>query len=800
MSVVGVDFGTLNTVIAVARNRGVDVITNEVSNRATPSLVGFGPKSRYLGESAATQEISNLKNTVGSLKRLAGRSIDDPDVQVEREYVSANLVDVSGQVGAEVSYLGKKETFTATQLVSMYLNKIKAIASAELKLPVSDIVMSVPPWFTDRQRRSIVDATEIAGLKLLRLINDTTATALGYGITKLDLPTAEEKPRRVCFVDIGHSTYSCSIVEFKKGELAVKSTACDRHFGGRDFDKAIVDHFAKEFKEKYKIDIYSNSKAMVRVKAAAEKMKKILSANAQAPISIESLMNDVDVSGMMKRDDLEELLKPLLERATAPLEQALSEAKLKVEDIDAIEMIGGCTRVPSLKDRISKFFGKGLSFTLNQDEAVARGCAFGCAILSPVFRVRDFSIHDIVNYPIEFNWEQSPDIPDEDTSLTVFNKGNVMPSTKILTFYRKQPFDLEARYVKPEMLPGKMSPWIGRFSVKGVKADAKDDFMICKLKARLNLHGILNVESGYYIEDVEVEEPIPEEKDGEKKEGEKKDGDVRCDLSPHMSSSIPKGATSHDVDAEDLVASAPQARLKTMFHNIRSGTKRKTPSNSELTPESDQAMETEPPSTEAKPKTRKVKKQVRKGDLPVVQGTTSLDQAIKDAAADRESQMFMEDKLVMDTEDKKNELESYIYELRGKVDDQYSEFASEEEKEKLKAKLEQAEDWLYDEGDDATKGVYVAKMDEIRFVAGPIVARYLDKLEEERQAVLKAQEEKAAKIKAESDAKKKADEEAKKAAESKKENEAPVTNGEDVEMKDTETITSDSVEEPVEKK
>ena len=573
----------------------------------------------------------------------------------------------------------------------MYLNKIKAIASAELKLPVSDIVMSVPPWFTDRQRRSIVDATEIAGLKLLRLINDTTATALGYGITKLDLPTAEEKPRRVCFVDIGHSTYSCSIVEFKKGELAVKSTACDRHFGGRDFDKAIVDHFAKEFKEKYKIDIYSNSKAMVRVKAAAEKMKKILSANAQAPISIESLMNDVDVSGMMKRDDLEELLKPLLERATAPLEQALSEAKLKVEDIDAIEMIGGCTRVPSLKDRISKFFGKGLSFTLNQDEAVARGCAFGCAILSPVFRVRDFSIHDIVNYPIEFNWEQSPDIPDEDTSLTVFNKGNVMPSTKILTFYRKQPFDLEARYVKPEMLPGKMSPWIGRFSVKGVKADAKDDFMICKLKARLNLHGILNVESGYYIEDVEVEEPIPEEKDGEKKEGEKKDGDVRCDLSPHMSSSIPKGATSHDVDAEDLVASAPQARLKTMFHNIRSGTKRKTPSNSELTPESDQAMETEPPSTEAKPKTRKVKKQVRKGDLPVVQGTTSLDQAIKDAAADRESQMFMEDKLVMDTEDKKNELESYIYELRGKVDDQYSEFASEEEKEKLKAKLEQAE-------------------------------------------------------------------------------------------------------------
>lgn len=496
-------------------------------------MVGFGPKSRYLGEPAKTQEISNLKNTVSSLKRLAGRALNDPDVQIEKDFVSAPLVDMKGQVGAEVSYLGSKEQFTGTQLVSMFLSKVKSTASAELKLPVSDIVISVPPWFTDIQRRSIMDAAEIAGLKLLRLINDTTATALGYGITKLDLPTAEEKPRRVAFIDIGHSNYAVSIVEFKKGELAVKSTAYDRHFGGRDFDKALVDHFAKEFKEKYKIDIYTNPKALVRVATAAEKMKKILSANAQAPLSIESLMNDVDVSSMMKRDELETLIQPLLDRVNIPLEQALAEAKLKPEDIDSIEMVGGCTRVPALKERISKFFGKPLSFTCNQDEAVARGCAFSCAILSPVFRVRDFSVHDIVNYPIEFSWEQSPDIPDEDTSLTVFNKGNVMPSTKILTFYRKQPFDLEAKYAKSDMLPGKTNPWIGRFSVKGVKADSKEDFMICKLKARLNLHGILNVESGYYVEDVEIEEPIPEEKEAadkkdtkENKEGEKKDGEV----------------------------------------------------------------------------------------------------------------------------------------------------------------------------------------------------------------------------------------------------------------------------------
>ncbi|KAK6336996.1 adenyl-nucleotide exchange factor sse1 [Orbilia javanica] len=537
----------------------------------------------------------------------------------------------------------------------MYLTKIKATASAELKLPVSDIVISVPAWFTDAQRRAILDASEVAGLKTLRLMNDTTAAALGYGITKIDLPTAEEKPRRVAFVDIGYSNYTVSIVSFRKGELTVLSTAYDRHFGGRDFDKAIVEHFAAEFKEKFKIDVMSNPKAYTRLMTGVEKLKKVLSANAQAPLNVESIMNDIDVRGMLKREELEELVKPLLDRATVPLQQALDDAGLKTSDIDFIELIGGCTRVPSLKEAIANFFGKPLSFTLNQDEAVARGCAFACAILSPVFRVRDFAVHDIVSYPIEFTWERYAEIPDEDTTLTVFNKNNTVPSTKILTFYRKESFDLEARYAEPEKLPGKISPWIGRFSVKGVKPDPKGDFMICKLKARLNLHGVLNIESGYYVEEAEVEEPIPEDK---------------------------------DKDEND-----------------------KTP-----------------------PKTRKVKKQVKKGDLAVVSGTNAADQAAKDALAERENQMFVEDKLVADTEDRKNALEEYIYEMRSKIDDQYADFASDSEKSKLKDMLEAAENWLYDEGDDTTKAAYVAKHEELRSVAGPIVQRYNDKEEEKRQA------------------------------------------------------------------
>lgn len=707
MSVVGVDFGNLKTVVAVARNRGVDVITNEVSNRATPSLVGFGPKSRYLGETAKTQEMSNLKNTVSSLKRLAGHSFNNPDVAIEQQYCTAPLVDVNGQVGAEVTYLGKKEKFTATQLVAMYLSKIKQTAAAELKLPVSDIVMSVPAWFTDVQRRALLDAAEIAGLKLLRLINDTTAAALGWGITKLDLPGPEETPKRVCFVDIGHSEYCVSIVEFKKGELSVKSTTWDRNFGGRDFDRALVEHLAEQFKEKYKVDIKTHPRAMARTLAAAEKTKKVLSANQQSPVNIESLMNDIDASSMVTRQEFEEMIQPLLNRTHEPLEAALAQAKLTKDDIDVIEIVGGGSRVPALKERIQSFFGKPLSYTMNADEAVARGCAFSCAILSPVFRVRDFAVHDICSYPIEFAWEKAPDIPDEDTSLTVFNRGNTMPSTKILTFYRKQPFDLEARYANPEELPGNMNPWIGRFSVKNVTSDGADDFMVCKLKARVNIHGVLNVEQGYYVVEEEVEEEI------------KEDGDAM------------------DTDSKD----------------------------------------------DAPKKTRKVKKQVRKSDLPISAGTASLSDSVRQALAEQESAMVMEDKLVADTEEKKNELEAYIYDLRAKLDEQYADFASEEEKTTIKAKLEATEDWLYDEGEDTTKSVYVAKIDEIRAMAGPIVQRHFEKVEEERRLVQE-------RVEAEKAAKKAAEEEARKAAEAEKAAQA----GADAEMKDADATSGDAAE------
>ncbi|CAG8620809.1 2408_t:CDS:2 [Funneliformis caledonium] len=646
MSVVGIDFGNLSSKIAIARNRGIDVICNEVSNRATPSLVSFGLKQRYLGEAAKTQEISNFKNTVGSLKRLAGRTYQDKEIQeIEKEYINAELVDEKGQLGVKVQYLGEQRIFTNTQLIAMYFTKLKDITSAELKIPISDVVISVPGWFTDIQRRSILDAAEVAGLNCLRLMNDTTAAALGYGITKTDLPEDKAQARNVVFVDIGHSCYNVAVVSFVKGQLTIKSTAYDRHFGGRNFDQVLADHFAEVIKEKYKIDIKANPKALFRLRTAIEKLKKVLSANNQAPLNVESIMNDIDVSAIITRQEFEELSQHLLDRIEGPLSQALQESGLKLEDIHSIEVVGGSTRIPSIKERISKFFGKELNYTLNQDEAVARGCALQCAILSPVFKVREFTVRDIINYPIKIKWESIPEIPDEGTELVVFPKNNSIPSTKILTFYRKQPFDIEAHYSEPDKIVAGINPWIGRFSIKGVTPTEAGELSIIKVKARLNVHSVLYVENPLSMETDKTEEAQPR-----------------------------------------------------------------------------------PPS----PATRKVKSQVKKVDLPLVSGTGGLDKSIITQFKEMEGQMVATDKLVADTETQKNALEEYIYDIRAKIESSYQEFVNPADKDKLTNLLTATEDWLYDEGEDATKSIYSEKLDELKKFGNPIVERYRESDERPR--------------------------------------------------------------------
>uniref|UniRef100_A0A672IK46 Heat shock 70 kDa protein 4L-like n=1 Tax=Salarias fasciatus TaxID=181472 RepID=A0A672IK46_SALFA len=496
MSVVGIDVGFQNCYIAVARSGGIETIANEYSDRCTPACVSLASKNRMIGNAAKSQIITNFKNTVHGFKKFHGRAFDDPFVQAEKPKLPYSLHKLdNGNTGIKVRYLEEDKVFTCEQITGMLLTKLKETSENALKKPVVDCVISVPSFFTDAERRSVFDASQIAGLNCLRLITDTTAVALAYGIYKQDLPTPEERPRNVVFVDMGHSSFQVAITAFNKGKLKVLSTAFDPYLGGRNFDEALVDYFCEEFKSKYKLNVRDNPRAVLRLHQECEKLKKLMSANSSdLPLNIECFMNDIDVSSRMNRGHFEEMCAQYLMRVEMPLKVALEQSKLSRDDIYAVEIVGGATRIPAIKERIAKFFGKDVSTTLNADEAVARGCALQCAILSPACKVREFSITDVVPFPITLRWKS----PTED-ECEVFTKMHAAPFSKVITFHKKEPFDLEAFYSNPQELPYP-DHRIGCYSVQNVVPQPDGDSSKVKVKVRVNVHGIFSVSGASLIE------------------------------------------------------------------------------------------------------------------------------------------------------------------------------------------------------------------------------------------------------------------------------------------------------------
>lgn len=653
----GLDFGNDNSVLAVARNRGIDIVVNEVSNRSTPSMVGFGQKNRFLGESAKTKQTSNIKNTVGNLKRILGLDYDHPDFQEESKFFTSKLVKLEdGKIGTQVRFAGESTTFSATQLNAMFINKVKQTVETETKANITDVCIAVPTWYTEEQRYAAADAARIAGLNPVRIVNDITAAGVSYGVFKTDLPEGEKKPRIVAFIDIGHSSYTCSIMAFKKGELKVLGTAWDKNFGGRNFDRAITEHFADEFKTKYKIDIRENPKAYNRVMTSAERLKKVLSANTAAPFSVENVMNDVDASSQLSREELEELVKPMLERVTEPVTKALAQAGLTKDDVDFVEIIGGTTRIPTLKNSISEAFGKPLSTTLNQDEAIAKGAAFICAIHSPTLRVRPFKFEDIHQFSVSYKWDKQ--VEDED-HLEVFPANSNFPSTKLITLHRSGDFSMEANYTNKEELPPHLDANIAKWDITGVQIPEGETSVPVKLKLRCDPSGLHIIEEAYSLEDIVVKEEVP----------------------------LPEDAP------EDAV-----------------------------------------------PEVKEVTKTVKKDTLEITAHTFTLADDKLNTLIEKENDMTAQDRLVAETEDRKNNLEEYIYTLRGKLDEEYSDFASDAEKTKLKDMLAKAEEWLYEDGFDTIKAKYIAKYEELAAIGNVIRGRYLAKEEEKKQALRAKQE------------------------------------------------------------
>jgi len=377
--VIGIDLGTTNSCVGVWENDRVEIIANDQGNRTTPSYVAFCGNERLIGDGAKNQVAMNPENTVFDAKRLIGRKFNDTVVQEDLKLWPFKVVADGDKPKIQVEFNGETKKFTPEEISSMVLTKMKEIAEAYLGKKVTDAVVTVPAYFNDSQRQATKDAGVIAGLNILRIINEPTAAAIAYGLDK----TGHEQ--NVLIFDCGGGTFDVSLLSIDDGVFEVKATSGDSHLGGCDFDNRLVQHFIKEFKRKNNIDITDNKRALRRLLSACERAKRVLSTSATASIEIDSLCEGIDFYTSITRARFEELCLDLFKKCLEPVERVLLDAKIDKKQVDEIVLVGGSTRIPKLQSLLEDFFnGKKLNKSINPDEAVAYGAAVQGAILGGV--------------------------------------------------------------------------------------------------------------------------------------------------------------------------------------------------------------------------------------------------------------------------------------------------------------------------------------------------------------------------------------------------------------------------------
>ncbi|KAE8451484.1 Heat shock 70 kDa protein [Mollisiaceae sp. DMI_Dod_QoI] len=375
---IGIDLGTTYSCVGIFRDDRIEIIANDQGNRTTPSFVAFTDTERLIGDAAKNQVAMNPANTVFDAKRLIGRKFADAEVQADMKHFPFTVLDRGGKPVIEVEFKGEKKQFTPEEISSMVLVKMRETAEAYLGGTVNNAVVTVPAYFTDSQRQATKDAGLIAGLNVLRIINEPTAAAIAYGLDK-----KVEGERNVLIFDLGGGTFDVSLLTIEEGIFEVKSTAGDTHLGGEDFDNRLVNHFVNEFKRKHKKDLSSNARALRRLRTACERAKRTLSSSAQTSIEIDSLFEGIDFYTSITRARFEELCQDLFRSTTTPVDRVLADAKIDKSKVHEIVLVGGSTRIPRIQKLITDYFnGKEPNKSINPDEAVAYGAAVQAAILS----------------------------------------------------------------------------------------------------------------------------------------------------------------------------------------------------------------------------------------------------------------------------------------------------------------------------------------------------------------------------------------------------------------------------------